>query len=75
MRLRLAAHLLTAFTGPFQEMAEAGAFAPCQAEKGAGAGGRSLGAEEGFHAPADVRASPGAQAIAFRCHPVIAQGA
>jgi hypothetical protein len=57
--------------GPGEEFAEAAAFAPQKKEETRRAGGLGLGTKECFHAPAQVGALPGPQAIAPRRFPVI----
>lgn len=63
------------FLCPSHKFPHSLALLPQQGEEAAGGQRFGLGAEECFHAPAQIGASPGAQAIAFGGHPVITQGA
>jgi hypothetical protein len=66
----LAMHFAPARVGPLEESEQAGAFAPDETEKGARIRGRGFRAKESFHAPANVGATPGLQAVAFTRIPI-----
>jgi hypothetical protein len=59
---------------PLEETLHAGAFAPHQSEEFAGVEVGGFSAEEGFEAPLDVGGGPGAEAVALRDDPVVAEG-
>ena len=59
---------------PAEKTLHASAFAPHQAEEFAGVEVRGFVAEERFHAPLDIRRSPGTEAVAFGDDPVVAEG-
>src|ERR1700689_5059961 len=63
-----------AYGDPFEEPFDAGPLPPHQAEEFSRVESRGFFAEERFHAPLNVRRSPGAQTIAAGDNPVIAQG-
>ena len=63
-------HFAAARFGPLEKSQQPGAFAPGETEKRAGAGGRGFRTEESFHAPTDIGAAPGSQAIAFGRNPI-----
>jgi hypothetical protein len=59
---------------PVEETLHAGAFTPHQGEEFAGVEIRGFMAEEGFHAPLDIRRGPGAETVTFGDDPVVAEG-
>ena len=59
---------------PVEEAFHAGAFTPHQSEEFAGVEIRRFVAEEGFHAPLNIRRGPGTETVAFGDDPVVAKG-
>src|SRR5450631_4269401 len=59
---------------PFEEAFHASAFAPHQREEFAGVEIGGFFAEECFEAPLNVGGGPGAEAVALRDDPVVAEG-
>jgi hypothetical protein len=58
---------------PVEKALHASAFTPHQGEEFAGVEIRGFVAEEGFHAPLDIRRGPGAETVAFGDDPVVAE--
>lgn len=61
------------FGDPSEEPARAHPFGPHETEEFSCVGIRGGGTEEGFHAPAKIRAVPRLKPIAFRNDPVVAK--